>query len=54
MRKTLIFVAGILLGAVLSQSHIAEAANELMFGKFGNAAKAVQVDTNGYVKVVLN
>jgi hypothetical protein len=54
MRKTLIFVAGLLLGSVLSQSHIAEAANRLMFGSFSGAAKAVTVTTEGYVNVVLN
>lgn len=54
MRKTLIFVAGILLGSILSQSRVAEAANQLMFGRYMGAAKAITVTTEGYVNVVAN
>lgn len=54
MRQTLLFVAGILLGSILAQSHVAEAANSLMFGSFANKAKAITVTTEGYVNVVLN
>lgn len=54
MRKTLLFVAGILLGSILSQSHVAEAANQLMFGSFSGAPKAITLTNAGYVNVVLN
>lgn len=53
-KVVLAFVAGILLGSVLAQSHVAEAANQLMFGSYNNAAKAVTVTSAGYVNVVLN
>lgn len=54
MRRVLVFLAGVVFGALLFRAPIAEAAIDVMYGKFGNAAKAIQVDTNGNLKVVLN
>jgi hypothetical protein len=54
MRNFLLFVAGVVFGALLFNSPAAQAANQLMFGSFSGAAKAVAVDTNGNVLVQLN
>lgn len=54
LARVLLFSAGILVGALLGQSSIAEAANQMMFGTYSGAAKAVAVDVNGYVNVVLH
>lgn len=53
-KAVLVFVAGILLGSVLAQSRVAEAASQLMFGSYNNAAKAVTVTSAGSVNVALN
>jgi hypothetical protein len=54
MRNALLFLAGVVFGALLFHSPVAEAAVDIMFGSNAGVAKAVQVDTNGYVKVQLN
>jgi hypothetical protein len=54
-KRVLLFLAGMLAGALLAQTPAVEAqAARLMFGSFSNSAKAIQVDTNGYVKVQVN
>lgn len=54
MRNALLFLAGVVFGALLFRSPVAEAAVDIMFGSNAGAATAVTVDTNGYVNVVLN
>lgn len=54
MRKLLLFVAGMVVGALLSRTPVAEAASNLMFGSYMNAAKAVIVTSTGQVEITTN
>lgn len=45
------FVAGLLVGVVLTHQSTVQAASELMFGSYNNAAKAIRVDSTGKVLI---
>lgn len=54
MSKALLFLAGVLVGALLLQPQAVETATALMFGSYSNAAKAITVTSTGAVQVFLN
>lgn len=54
MKWILAVLVGVMIGMALSPSSVDAQRPVVAFGQFGNSPVAVAMDTNGYVKVIVN